>query len=76
MTDAALAPGTPSDSAGRPITRLRDWLDHLASKNRLAVVRAGAALEFEVAAVAKRLDGTKATLFPSPSQHPVPASRG
>ena len=76
MTDAALAPSTASDAGLRPITRLRDWLDHLTAKNRLAVARPGAALEFEVAAVAKRLDGTKATLFPSPSQHPVPVVSG
>src|SRR5947209_14304609 len=72
MTDAALAPNPAPASGARPITQLRDWLDHLAGKNRLAVARPGAALEFEVAAVAKRLDGTKATLFPSPSHHRVP----
>src|SRR3954462_6855526 len=76
MTDAALAPSSASEAALHPVTRLRDWLDHLARTNRLAVARPGAALEFEAAALVKRLDGTKATLFPSPSQHPVPVVSG
>jgi 2,5-furandicarboxylate decarboxylase 1 len=76
MTDAVLAQSPASEAASRPITRLRDWLDHLAGHGRLAVARPGAALDFEVAAIAKRLDGTKATLFPSPSRHPVPVVSG
>jgi len=76
MTDTVLAQSPASEAAGRPITRLRDWLDHLAGHGRLAVARPGAALDFEVAAIAKRLDGTKATLFPSPSRHPVPVVSG
>jgi 2,5-furandicarboxylate decarboxylase 1 len=76
MTDAVLAQSPASEAARRPITRLRDWLDHLAGHGRLAVARPGAALDFEVAAIAKRLDGTKATLFPSPSRHPVPVVSG
>jgi 2,5-furandicarboxylate decarboxylase 1 len=76
MTDTVLAQSPASEAAGRPITRLRDWLDHLAGHGRLAVARPDAALDFEVAAIAKRLDGTKATLFPSPSRHPVPVVSG
>jgi len=76
MTDAVLVQSPASEAASRPITRLRDWLDHLAGHGRLAVARPGAALDFEVAAIAKRLDGTKATLFPSPSRHPVPVVSG
>lgn len=76
MTDAVLAQSPASEAASRPITRLRDWLDHLAGHGRLAVARPGAALDFEVAAIAKRLDGTKATLFPSSSWHPVPVVSG
>jgi 2,5-furandicarboxylate decarboxylase 1 len=60
----------------KPITRLRDWLRHLAEHGRLSVAKPGAALRFEVAAIAKALDGTKATLFPSPDQHPVPVVSG
>lgn len=69
MTDGRTAPG-------RPITRLRDWLEHLGARDRLAVARPGAALRFEVARLAKRLDGSRATLFPSPDQHPVPVISG
>jgi 2,5-furandicarboxylate decarboxylase 1 len=44
---------------------LRDWLDHLAARDRLAVIRPGIRLRFELAAIAKRFDGVKATLFPA-----------
>lgn len=63
-------------ASGRPITTLRAWLDHLAERGRLAVAKPNAALRFEVAAIAKRLDGSRATLFPSPDQHPVPVVSG
>jgi 2,5-furandicarboxylate decarboxylase 1 len=62
-------------SAG-PITTLRDWLDHLASTDRLAVARPGAGLRFELAAIAKRLDGRRATFFPRPGGHAVPVVSG
>lgn len=76
MTDILAASSLSTVASGRPVTGLREWLDHLAGKGRLAVARPGAALEFEVAAIAKRLDGSKATLFPSPSQHPFPVVSG
>jgi 2,5-furandicarboxylate decarboxylase 1 len=60
----------------RPITGLREWLDHLATRDRLAVIRPGRALRFEVAAIAKRLDGTKATVFPWPDEHEIPVVSG
>jgi len=47
----------------KPITTLRDWLDHLAAHDRLAVIRPETSLQFELAAIAKRFDGHKATLF-------------
>jgi 2,5-furandicarboxylate decarboxylase 1 len=55
---------------------LRDWLDHLASRGRLAVIRPGKALRHEVAAIANRFDGRQATLFPRPDGHPVPVVSG
>ena len=55
---------------------LRDWLDHLAARNRLAVIKPQADLRFEVAAYAKRLDGQRATLFPRPSGHAMPVVSG
>ena len=64
--------------AGRPqpVTTLRGWLDHLAARDRLAIIRPGISLTFDLAAIAKRLDGHKATLFPHPGGHPMPVISG
>jgi 2,5-furandicarboxylate decarboxylase 1 len=73
---------SPSTSAARagnnrkPFTSLRDWLAHLAATGRLAVARPGIKLAHEVAAIAKVLDGQRATLFPSPDGHAVPVVSG
>lgn len=48
----------------QPVTSLRDWLDHLAAHDRLAVLRPGVGLTHELAAISKRLDGTRASYFP------------
>ena len=64
------------DNAPQPVRTLRDWLDHLAARNRLAVIKPQADLRFEVAAYAKRLDGQRATLFPRPSGHAMPVVSG
>ena len=45
---------------------LRGWLKHLSDTGRLAVAREGVALKYELAAIAKKLDGEKAVLFPKP----------
>ncbi len=45
---------------------LRGWLRHLAATDRLALAREGVALEYELAAIAKKLDGRQAVLFPKP----------
>ncbi len=60
----------------RPVTSLRGWLDHLAARDRLAVIKPEVSLTFELAAIAKRFDGTKATLFPRPGGHAVPVVSG
>src|SRR5215475_9281239 len=60
----------------QPVRGLRDWLDHLAARDRLAVAHPGVALRFELAAIAKRLDGQRATLFPRPGGHRVPVVSG
>src|SRR5258707_4467331 len=60
----------------QPVTTLRDWLDHLAAHDRLAVIRPGVSLRFELAAIAKRLDGEEATLFPNPGGHSMPGISG
>src|SRR5262249_10712891 len=49
------------DNTPQPIRSLRDWLDHLAARDRLVVVKPGIGLRFDLAAIAKRLDGLRAT---------------
>ncbi|MEA2933689.1 MAG: 2,5-furandicarboxylate decarboxylase 1, partial [Variibacter sp.] len=55
---------------------LRDWLDHLERRDRLAVMKPGVALKFELSALAKRLDGERATVFPKPDGHAIPVISG
>ena len=43
---------------------LRSWLTHLDQQDRLAILKPGRQLEFEVAGIANRWDGRKATVFP------------
>ena len=57
-------------SPPEPVRSLRDWLQRLATSRRLAVARPGLGLRHEAAAIANRLDGTSATLFPQPGGHP------
>jgi 2,5-furandicarboxylate decarboxylase 1 len=64
------------DNTPQPIRSLRDWLDHLAARDRLTVTRPGLDLRFELAAVAKCLDGLRATLFPRPGGHAIPVVSG
>ncbi|MGU3463637.1 UbiD family decarboxylase [Methylobacterium sp. C33D] len=53
-----------------PVRSLRDWLDRLSGDGRLAIARPGIGLRHEAAAVANRLDGRQASLFPQPGGHP------
>jgi len=81
MVDIAKSIEWPAGPARRrnepePITSLRAWLDHLAAHDRLAVMRSGIGLHFELAAIAKRLDGERATLFPKPDGHAMPVVSG
>jgi 2,5-furandicarboxylate decarboxylase 1 len=55
---------------------MRAWLRHLAATGRLALARPGVSLRHELAAIAKRLDGTSAVLFPQPGGHSVPIVSG
>ena len=55
---------------------LRDWLYQLDSTNRLAVIKPGALLKFELAGIANRLDGRQASYFPKPSGHNIPVVSG
>src|ERR1700686_758977 len=79
MRQKAGSPSSPPIASGnkpQPITTLRDWLDHLAARDRLAVIRPEISLKFELAAIAKRFDGHKATLFPRPGGHAMPVISG
>lgn len=59
-----------------PITSLRGWLDRLAATDRLAIAKRDVALRHELAAIAKRLDGHKASMFPHPDRHPMSVISG
>ena len=59
-----------------PVRSLRDWLRHLGASSRLAVARDGVRLEHELAAIAKRLDGRQAVLFPRPDGHELSVVSG
>jgi 2,5-furandicarboxylate decarboxylase 1 len=43
---------------------LREWLGRLQATDRIAVAKPGLSLRHEIAGVANRMDGTKATIFP------------
>jgi 2,5-furandicarboxylate decarboxylase 1 len=73
---AASSSAIARDNKQYPITTLRDWLDHLAARDRLAVIRPEVSLQFELAAIAKRLDGQKATVFPRPGGHAMSVISG
>jgi 2,5-furandicarboxylate decarboxylase 1 len=59
-----------------PFRSLRDWLRHLAATDRLSAIREGVSLQYELAAIAKRLDGRQAALFRRPGGHAIPVVSG
>src|SRR5258708_20949663 len=71
-----VAPTIPSAADRKPVTDLPAWLGRLAASDRLAVARPGVNLRFELAAIAKKLDGEKATFFPRTDGHAVPVISG
>lgn len=56
----------PLPEVSQPFRSLRAWLERLAGTGRLALAREGISLQHELAAIAKRLDGDRAVLFPKP----------
>ena len=64
------------DNAPQPVRTLRDWLDHLAARDRLAVIKPNVDLRFELAAYAKRLDGRAPPCFREPGGHRMPVVSG
>lgn len=67
-------------TGGPAFTSLRDWIGHLADRGHMAWANPGLSLDHEIAAVATRLDGRKAVLFPEPvrgnTRHDVPVVSG
>jgi hypothetical protein len=56
---------------------LRDWIDDLAENDLLTIAKPGLSLNFELAALAHRLDGERATFFPNPGGiHGIPVVSG
>jgi 2,5-furandicarboxylate decarboxylase 1 len=74
--DSGEAARVYGDNTPQPVRSLREWLDHLAARDRLVVLEPGIGLRFELAAIAKRLDGVRATLFPRPGGHSIPVVSG
>lgn len=66
----------PSNRMSRRGYDLRDWLDRLDKTERLAVIKPGVGLKFELAGIANRLDGTRASYFPKPDGHEVSVVSG
>ena len=58
-----------------PLT-LRSWLERLAQTDRLVVAKPGIELKHQVAAIGKRMDTSKAVLFPQPGGHSIPVVTG
>ncbi|WP_041694988.1 UbiD family decarboxylase [Alicyclobacillus acidocaldarius] len=54
----------------------RAWLEHLRETDRLVDVEVEVSLRYEVAAIAKRLDGRKAVMFHRPAGSSVPVASG
>ncbi|NTZ19970.1 UbiD family decarboxylase [Paenibacillus sp. JMULE4] len=54
----------------------RTWIEYLHSKDRLAVVDKKVSLQYEAAAVAKKLDGVKAVYFSHVEDYPIPVVSG
>ena len=68
--------GSTKAEARRPVGSLRAWISRLAETDRLAIALPERDLRFEIAAISKRLDGIKATLFPHPGGHAIPIVSG
>ncbi|MFS0669257.1 UbiD family decarboxylase [Peribacillus frigoritolerans] len=54
----------------------RTWIEHLQATDRLAVIDRKVSLQYEIAKIAKKLDGKKATYFTSVEDYQVPVVSG
>ena len=62
--------------ASRRDYNLRCWLERLDATNRLTTFKPDIDLKFELAGIANRLDGAKASYFPHPAGHNVDVVSG
>jgi 2,5-furandicarboxylate decarboxylase 1 len=76
MNDAVAGGVVEAIEAAAPGLTLRSWLLALARSERLALIRSPVSLEHELAAIAKQLDGVKATFFLKPGAHTIPVVSG
>jgi len=72
----SLDPMVPAGAAVRPARSLRSWLEHLSASGRVATIDKPVALEHELAAIAKKLDGSRAAVFLRPGGHAIPVVSG
>ncbi|UOF92637.1 UbiD family decarboxylase [Fodinisporobacter ferrooxydans] len=54
----------------------RTWLEHLQATGRLAVIDKKVGLQYEIAAIAKKLDGQKAAYFTKVEDYEIPVVSG
>ncbi|WP_126424923.1 UbiD family decarboxylase [Brevibacillus marinus] len=54
----------------------RTWLEHLHATGRLAVIEKQVSLQFEIAALAKKLDGKQAAFFTKVEDYSIPVVSG
>ncbi|WP_330501180.1 UbiD family decarboxylase [Peribacillus frigoritolerans] len=54
----------------------RTWIEHLQATHRLAVIDRKVSLQYEIAKIAKKLDGKKATYFTSVEDYEIPVVSG
>ncbi|WCK52567.1 UbiD family decarboxylase [Aneurinibacillus sp. Ricciae_BoGa-3] len=54
----------------------RTWMEHLQSSGRLAVIGKPVRLDYEIAAIAKKLDGKKAVYFTEVENYGIPVVSG
>lgn len=55
---------------------LRSWLGHLKDNNEIAVINEKVSLDYEIAAIAKKLDGKKAAYFSHVEDYSIPVVAG
>lgn len=76
LSEMAAGTGNTMEMQSLPGATFRGWIDHLHRTGRFVTAAPSLDLEYQLAAVAKRLDQKKGVLFPSPSGHSIPVVAG